>query len=201
MFDRQLLSLTKPIVDYCAQQFQQRKITANQISIFGFGFGVAAALLIAAGFFALALLPLLINRFMDGIDGAIARLGTPSDRGAFLDITLDFLFYAAIPLAFALHDPTRNALAATVLLAAFIGTGVSFLAYAIIAEKRGDKNTAYPSKAFYYLGGLAEGSETVLCFVLMCLWPHRFAMIASVYSALCGVTTATRLVAGWKRFA
>jgi hypothetical protein len=61
----------------------------------------------------------------------------PTDRGAFLDITLDFLFYASIPLAFALADPAANALPAAVLLAAFIGTGSSFLAFAVLAERRG----------------------------------------------------------------
>ena len=96
--------------------------------------------------------------------------------------------------------PPRNALAAAVLLAAFIGTGVTFLAYAIMAEKRGEKSTAYPSKAFYYLGGLTEGIETVLCFVAMCLWPEHFAVIAYVYAAMCCVTTFTRMVAGWQRF-
>ena len=53
----------------------------------------------------------------------MARLTAPTDRGAFLDITLDFLFYASIPLAFAVADPAANALPAAVLLAAFIGTG------------------------------------------------------------------------------
>jgi hypothetical protein len=38
----------------------------------------------------------------------VARLTTPTDRGAFLDITLDFLFYASVPLAFALADPARQ---------------------------------------------------------------------------------------------
>jgi hypothetical protein len=87
-----------------------------------------------------------------------------------------------------------------VLLAAFIGTGVTFLAFAIMAEKRGEKSTAYPSKAFYYLGGLAEGFETVVCFVAMCLFPVHFALIAYIYAAMCCVTTFTRMVAGWQHF-
>ena len=157
-------------------------------------------MLIGVGETSWALLPLLINRLCDGLDGAVARFGKPSDRGAFLDITLDFLFYAGVPLAFAFCNPERNALAAAVLLAAFIGTGVSFLAYAIMAEKRGDKSTAYPSKSFYYLGGLTEGFETVLCFVLMCLLPQHFVSIAYVYAGLCCVTTCTRMVAGWQAF-
>jgi phosphatidylglycerophosphate synthase len=200
MFDRHILALTKPIVDKLAKAIHEFGISANQVSLTGFTFGMLAALLIAHGNIGLAVIPLLLNRLLDGLDGAVARFSKPTDRGAFLDITLDFLFYAAVPLAFAFHNPERNALAAAVLLASFIGTGVSFLAYAIIAEKRGEKSTAYPSKSFYYLGGLTEGFETVACFIGMCLWPEQFAIIASVYAGMCCVTTLTRLVAGWQAF-
>jgi hypothetical protein len=67
------------------------------------------------------------------------------------------------------------------------------LAYAIIAEKRGLKNTEYPTKSFYYLGGLTEGTETVACFLAMCFWPQHFAALAYFYAALCLITTITRL--------
>ncbi len=200
MFDRHMLALTKPAVDAVARAINTRGISANQISVGGFMLGMLAALLIAHGDIMLAIVPLLLNRLLDGLDGAVARLQGATDRGAFLDTTLDFLFYAAIPMAFAFCNPTGNALAATVLLASFIGTGTSFLAYAIIAEKRGDKSTAYPSKGFYYLGGLTEGFETVLCFIAMCIWPQHFAVIAYVYAAMCCLTTLTRLTAGWHRF-
>jgi phosphatidylglycerophosphate synthase len=201
MFDRQLLAATKPLVDKVATQLEARGITANQISIFGFSLGMLAAVLIAAGSIKLAIVPLLLNRLCDGLDGAVARHTKPSDRGAFLDITLDFFFYAAVPLAFAFCDPARNALAAAVLLASFIGTSVTFLAYAIMAAKRGESaSAAYPSKAFYYLGGLTEGFETVLCFTAMCIWPEHFAAIAYVYASMCALTTLTRLVAGWQAF-
>lgn len=200
MFDRQMLALTKPLVDRMAASLHARGLSANQISFAGFGLGMVAAIMIAHGNIWLAIIPLLLNRVMDGLDGAVARLGTTSDRGAFLDITLDFLFYASVPLAFAFCNPERNALAAAVLLASFIGTGVSFLAYAIMAAKRGETNTDYPSKGFYYLGGLTEGFETVLCFVAMCLWPAHFATLAYIYAAMCCLTTLTRLVAGWQAF-
>jgi phosphatidylglycerophosphate synthase len=199
MFDRYALDVVKPAVTWLARQVHAAGLTANQVSLAGFACGMIAAVMIASGTIAWAIIPLLLNRLCDGLDGELARLTQPSDRGAFLDITLDFLFYASIPLAFAFCDPARNALAAAVLLAAFIGTGVSFLAFAIIAEKRGDKSTAYPSKAFYYLGGLTEGTETIICFALMCLWPHYFVTLAFIYAAMCLVTTITRMIAGWQR--
>jgi phosphatidylglycerophosphate synthase len=200
MFDRQILALSKPLVDSAARRLHGFGVTANQVSLTGFALGMLAAVLIAHGDILVAIVPLLLNRLLDGFDGAVARFSEMTDRGAFLDITLDFLFYASVPLAFAFCSPQQNALAAAVLLASFIGTGVSFLAYAIMAEKRGEKSTAYPSKSFYYLGGLTEGFETVACFVAMCIWPEHFAVIAFSYAAMCCVTTLTRLVAGWQAF-
>lgn len=200
MLDRHALRLLKPAIDATARRLAARSFTADQATLTGFGFGMAAAVLVALGHSWLAIVPLLANRALDGLDGALARLTTSTDRGAFLDIGLDFIFYAAIPLAFGFCDPPANALAAAVLLAAFLGTGTSFLAFAVIAEKRGLKSTVYPSKAFYYLGGLTEGTETIACFLAMCIWPQHFAVIAYTYAALCLVTIFTRLAAGWQVF-
>lgn len=200
MIDRYALEILKPVTDAAARRLMAKGLGADQVSLTGFAIGLLAALLIAAGFPGLAIVPLLLNRGLDGIDGAMARLSSATDRGAFLDIGLDFLFYAAIPLGFGLADPANNALAAAVLLAAFVGTGTSFLAYAAIAEKRGLKSEAYPTKSFYYLGGLTEGTETIVCFLAMCWWPRHFAAIAYVYAAMCTVTTVTRLWAGWQAF-
>jgi phosphatidylglycerophosphate synthase len=201
MFDRLALELVKPLTGAAAARLSAKGVTADQATLAGFGFGVLAAIMIALGFTTAAILPLLVNRALDGVDGALARLSGTTERGAFLDISLDFVFYAAVPLAFAALGPEENALAAAVLLAAFMSTGTSFLAFAVMAEKRGLKSTAYPTKSFYYLGGLTEGTETILCFLAMCWWPAHFAEIAYVYAALCAVTVGTRLVAGWKMFA
>lgn len=200
MLDRLALRLVKPAVDTAARLLARRGVSANQITLAGFGCAGLAALAVAAGFSTLALLPLLLNRALDGVDGALARLTSPTDRGAFLDIALDFVFYGAIPLAFAVADPDANALAAAGLLAAFLATGTSFLAFAVMAEKRGLRSAAFPSKSFYYLGGLTEGTETILCFMSMCIWPQHFDVIAWIYAALCALTATTRLAAGWKLF-
>ncbi len=200
MLDRLALKLVKPATEAAAVRLSAQGLTADQATLVGFGFGMIAAIMIAWGLPTAAILPLLLNRALDGVDGALARLDRPTERGAFLDITLDFVFYGAIPLAFAAVDPAANGLAAAVLLAAFLATGTSFLAFAVMAEKRGFKSTAYPSKSFYYLGGLTEGTETILCFVAMCLWPEHFATLAYVYAVLCAVTVTTRLAFGWKSF-
>jgi phosphatidylglycerophosphate synthase len=200
MLDRYILDATRPQVDKLAQAITRRGIGADHVTFVALGFGLLAAAAIALGYTGFALVPLLISRLLDGLDGAVARAGAPTDRGAFLDISLDFIFYASIPLAFAVADPAANALAAACLLAAFLGTCASFLAYAILAEKRRLKSTAFPSKSFYYLGGLTEGTETIACFVAMCLWPQHFSVLAYVFAALCAVTIVMRIAAGWSQF-
>jgi phosphatidylglycerophosphate synthase len=153
------------------------------------------------GAYAPALGFILLNRIADGLDGAVARLTVPTDRGAFLDIAFDFFFYAAIPLGFALASPAVNALAASVLITAFVGTGSSFLAFATIAAKRGQSAEGYSTKGIYYLGGLTEGTETILVFVLMCLFPATFPILALFFAAACSLTTLTRWTQGWTVFA
>ena len=200
MLDRTLLGLVRPLLHRAAQRLAAAGVSADAVTLCGLAFGLAAAGAIAASQPLPGLALIAASRVADGLDGELARATTPTDRGAFLDITLDFLFYAGIPLAFALADPLANALPAAVLLAAFIGTGSCFLAFAVLAERRGLKSTGYPSKGFYYLGGLTEGTETIACFALMCLVPQHFAWWAYGFASLCGLTIVTRLVAGWVIF-
>ena len=200
MLDRPAQALIAPALQAVGRWLVRQGVTADAITWAGFGLGLCAAACIALQQPLVGLALLLASRLMDGLDGTVARLTAPTDRGAFLDITLDFLFYASIPLAFALADPAANALAAAVLLAAFIGTGSSFLAFAVLAERRGLKSLAYPSKGLFYLGGLTEATETLACFVAMCLWPAAFAPLALGFAALCALTVLARLRAGWLAF-
>ncbi len=199
MLDRLVQQALRPVMTQAARGLVRLGVGADAISVTGFAIGMAAAGAIAAQPYLAGLALLLLSRLLDGLDGAVARATRPTDRGGFLDITLDFLFYAAIPLAFAIADPTANALPAAVLLASFIGTGSSFLAFAAIAEKRGLTDTALPGKSFYFLGGLTEATETIAAFAAMCLWPQWFAPIAYGFAALCSVTIALRIGWGWQR--
>lgn len=200
MLDRQATALIKPAVLYLAKLVKRAGITANQISLMGFLIGMAAAFLIANSAYLTGAVVILLSRSLDALDGAVARLSKPTDVGGFLDIAFDFLFYASIPLAFALSDPERNALPAAVILAAFIGTGSSFLAFSVIATKRGMTSLDYPDKSFFFLGGLTEATETLICFIAMCVYPEFFIELAYGFSALCVITTVTRIWWGYKAF-
>jgi phosphatidylglycerophosphate synthase len=196
MLDRAANAALQPLLQVGARALARVGIGADAVTVAGFVTGLAAAAAIATQTYLLGLALLLASRLADGLDGPLARLTAPTDRGAFLDITLDFLFYASIPLAFAVADPAANALPAAVLLAAFIGTGSSFLAFAAFAERRGLTSDAYPNKGLYYLGGLTEATETLACFALMCLWPQHFGWWAYGFAALCALTIATRVIGG-----
>lgn len=200
MLDRAATALIKPAVDRLAGVLAASGMGANQMTLLGFAVGMVAAMLIAMQFYLAAAATILLSRLCDALDGAMARRTQVTDAGGFLDIALDFVFYAAVPLAFALADPARNALAAALLLAAFAGTMSSFLAFAVIAAKRQMHNLDWPDKSFYFLGGLTEATETLACFVAMCIWPQHFALLATVYSGMCGVTTVTRIWWGWRTF-
>ena len=190
-----------PIVEFClspvAGYLTHLKVTANSVTVIGFIIGISSLPLIIFGFFKLALLLIIFNRLLDGLDGIIARRNGISDMGAFLDITLDFIFYASIPLAFALHNPLENSLFACILLFTFFGTGSTFLAFSIFAERRKISSSLFSSKGFYYLSGLIEGTETIIFITLMCIFPSSFPILALIFSFLCFISTGIRLKIVW----
>jgi phosphatidylglycerophosphate synthase len=154
-----------------------------------------AALLIALGQFGWALAPLLASRLADGLDGAVARATRKTDFGGYLDIAADFLFYGAIPVAFVLYDPAANGAAGAFLLASFYFNGTSFLGYAILAEKHGHKTDLQGQKTLYYSNGLLEGTETIVFFLLLCLFETFFAPLAWFFGSLCFATAILRILA------
>ncbi|MEY2656039.1 MAG: hypothetical protein RLZZ524_3067 [Pseudomonadota bacterium] len=200
MLDARLNALLKRPLGALARRLLASGLTPDTVSWAGFVCGLGAVPLIALGRPALALVCIALNRLADGLDGAMARQSQPTDRGAFLDISLDFLFYSSIPLAFAIADPARHGLAAAVLIYAFVGTGSTFLAFAVIAAQRGLASTVHPGKGFHYLGGLTEATETIAVFCLMCLVPAWFNPLALGFAALCGITVVTRIAAGLRAF-
>lgn len=197
MLDRQFIKLLKWPLDNAASQLVKQGISANKVTVFGFILGLMVIPSLAFQAYALALLFIIINRLCDGLDGAIARQTSPTDLGGYLDITLDFIFYSAVIFGFALANPEQNALAAAFLIFSFMGTGSSFLAFAIMAEKRQIKQLDYGKKSLFYLGGLTEGAETIGLFILICLFPDYFVIAAWIFASLCWLTTGTRIYSSY----
>ena len=199
MFDAQLRPLIDRLLNPIGRGLVALGMTANQVTMIGAAFGLIAAGCVAAGLFYPALWFVIANRVIDGLDGAVARASRSSDFGGYLDIVSDFIFYSAIPLAFAVARP-ETALAAAFLIFSFIGTASSFLGFAILAEKHQVTTQIRGKKAFYYLGGLTEGTETILLFIAILVWPDYFSVMAIIFGILCWVTTCTRIYAAYRQF-
>lgn len=200
MLDGTGRKLIQPSLDRIGIWLAARGVKADHVTVFACLVGLAAAGLIAVGYMAVALLLIIISRICDGLDGSVARASLKTDFGGYLDITLDFVFYGAVPLAFVVYDPAANALAGAALIFSFYVNGASFLAYAIVAEKRGLSTTARGVKSIYFTTGLAEASETYIVFGVFCLWPAWFAPVAWVFAAICLYTALSRIIQARSEF-
>ncbi len=191
MFDARLRPLVDPPLNAIGRTLAGVGVTANALTFTGLALGLGGAAAIALGHIGWGLALIIANRLLDGLDGAVARVRGPSDLGGYFDILADFAFYVSIPLGFGILAPA-NTLPALVLVASFVLTGVSFLAFAVIAAKRGAQTAAHGRKSFFYSTGLAEGAETIAVFIAMCAAPAWFGAIAYTYAGLCVLTVVQR---------
>jgi phosphatidylglycerophosphate synthase len=191
MLDAKLRPLIDPPLNAVGRRLARIGVTANGLTFAGLALGLGGAAAIALGHVGWGLALILANRLCDGLDGAVARVRGPTDLGGYFDIVADFAFYVSVPLGFGILS-AANTLPALVLVASFVLTGVSFLAFAVIAAKRGEATEAHGKKSFFYSTGLAEGTETIAVFIAMCLFPAWFGVLAYGYAALCTLTVVQR---------
>ena len=200
MLDGRLKRHLDPLLTRLGARLAGWGVTANGVTYLAFAVGLASALAIALGHTWWGLALLLLSRLGDGLDGAVARQTGSTDFGGLIDIVLDFAFYGVIPFAFIVLDPAANAIAGGLLLLSFYINGASFLAYAIVAEKRGETTEQRGAKSIYFTTGLAEATETYLAFAVVCLWPGAFPTTATVFAVICFYTAASRLVLARRAF-
>lgn len=175
-------------------------ISANVVSWSGFVIGVFAINFIAMEMYGWALLAILLNRFCDGLDGAIARSTKVTDFGVFLDAALDYIFYGGVIFAFALANPAQNGLAAACMLFGFAAAGCAMLAYSVIAYKNHSDQQLNLDHSPFYLGGLAQGSETLVALMVLCLFPGWFPVMAILFGVLSLVKAFSLIVAAYYNF-
>ena len=191
MLDAKLRPVIDPPLNRMGRVLAGAGITANMLTFAGLALGLAGAVAIGFGEIGIGLALIIANRLLDGLDGAVARATMPTPLGGYFDIVADFAFYVSIPLGFGVMA-SENTLPALVLVASFVLTGVSFLAFAVIAAQRGEETEEHGKKSFFYSTGLAEGTETITVFIAMCLLPSWFGVIAYGYAALCVLTVFQR---------
>lgn len=199
MLDAAMRRIIDPPLDRMGRRLAAAGVSANAVTVIGFAAGLLAIPFVAMESYGLALAAILVNRLADGLDGAVARHTALTDFGGYLDIVCDFIVYAGVAFGFALARPD-NAVPAAFLILSFVGTGTTFLAFAILAAKRGLASEARGRKSLYYLGGLTEGTETIAVFAAFCLFPSVFAPLAYIFGALCWLTTAARVAQARRAF-
>ena len=143
--------------------------------------------------FIAAILFLFLNRLFDGLDGVMARISGPTDLGAFYDIICDFIFYSAFPLAFVILD-INNSYHIGFLLLSFVATQSTFLTSAWIIEKNKIDIVKTQKKSFFYSGGITEGFETIICFVMMLIFYEFINYISYIFGILCWITFIMRII-------
>ena len=109
-----------PLLEPLAKLALRLKLTPNFVTGCGTLVGLGCIPALALRLYPLAGGLFLLNRFLDGLDGTMARQTQPTAYGAYLDIVSDMLVYGGFVFGFALAQP-ENAIWAACLLFAFIG--------------------------------------------------------------------------------
>ncbi|MEZ5411073.1 MAG: CDP-alcohol phosphatidyltransferase family protein [Acidimicrobiales bacterium] len=199
MFDAALRRAYAPATDGMARLLHRHSVRAGHATAAGLALGLGAAGSAALGWWWPALGLWLASRALDGLDGAVARLEGATGRGGFLDLMADFTVYAAFVAGVAVRVPSAR-LAAVALLCTYYVSGAAFLAWSAAAATRqpsagaGQGGLALDdNRSLRFVGGLAEGGETVAVYCLICLLPHRAATILWAFAAVVAVTAAQRV--------
>ena len=197
MLDAPVRRALGPSLDAGAATLQRLGLSATGLTVAGWLVGVGACVAAATGHWHLALVGWLLNRVLDGLDGPLARRTGATALGGFLDIVADFSIYGGFVGAAAIAEPDAR-VACLVLLGTYYLSGTAFLALSSVLEKRDEAERAdYPAgRSLLFVGGLAEGTETVLAYVLICLLPEHLALIAWVFAAAVAITAVQRIALG-----
>ena len=200
MLDKKLSQFAQPMMVYCAKNLKRLGLSANMVSLLGVLLAIVIFICIAINETLVAILFIFLNRSCDGLDGCLARLEATSSRfGGFLDVISDLIFYASVPLGFALLS-SENSFPASVLLAAFFINSGAFLAYAAVKKNSSSESKEVKEKAFCYSPGLVEGSETIFFYFLFCLFPSNFSNFAYIFATLTVITIIQRVFRAYKNF-
>jgi phosphatidylglycerophosphate synthase len=191
VLDAALRARLAPALEAAARPLAARGVRAGSVTAAGFAVGVGACVAAALALWPVALALWLLNRVLDGLDGALARLHGATDLGGFLDIVADLAVYGGFVAGVAVAEPGAR-LACVVLLVGYYVNAGAWLAYSSLAERR--RLAVGDDRSLRFVTGVAEGSETIVAYTLFCLLPGAAATIAWVFAAMVAVTALQRLV-------
>jgi phosphatidylglycerophosphate synthase len=194
MLDSRLRMLIAPALDAAGRRLARAGVPPTVLTAAGWAAGVGACAAAALRAWPVALGLWLANRLLDGLDGPTARAAHRSgEAGGFLDIVADFSVYAGVILGLAIAVPEAR-LACIALLTAYYISGTAFLALSSLAERR--RARLGDERSLRFVGGLAEGTETIVVYILLFLLPGRAVLIVWAFTAVVAVTAAQRVVIG-----
>ncbi len=208
MFDATMRSVLDGPLRAAARTVDRAWITPNRISMLGLALGLGSALAAGLQWWALALVLWLTSRICDGLDGPLARLridgGEAADEaGGFVDITADFVVYGATVLGVAIGVTASvgsggydaSWIPFGLVLLTYYVNGAAFLAFSSIAERTGHRMD--DGRSLSFLGGLAEGTETIFIHSLWLILPMYAEQIAWVWAVIVGISATQRMIGGY----
>lgn len=193
MLDSVIRRAGAPLLERVGRRLAAAGVRAGWLTGAGWLVGVGACVAAGSGRWTPALVLWLANRALDGLDGPVARATAATSRGAFLDVVADFSVYGGFVVAVAVAEADAR-LACAVLLCTYYASGTAFLALSSLRERMGCAGG--DGRGLRFVGGLAEGAETVAAYVAICLFPAEAALIAWCFAALVAVTAAQRVLLG-----
>jgi phosphatidylglycerophosphate synthase len=193
MLDARMRAMLGPPLEAAGRRLAAAGVPPAALTGAGWAAGAGACAATALRAWPVALALWLANRLADGLDGPTARAGSPTEAGGFLDIVADFSVYAGIILALAVAVPAAR-LACVALLTAYYISGTAFLALSSLAERRGQR--LGDERSLRFVGGLAEGTETVAVYIVLFLLPQYAAVIVWAFTTAVAITAAQRVLFG-----
>lgn len=173
------------------------RLDPNRITQWACAIGLLSAISASLGLYRWALLAWLLNRFLDGLDGTLARVtGRQSDWGGYQDIVLDHLVYASLPLGIALASGNIQVYQACALLQAcyFVNTISWCYLSALLEKRKHGSQTQQEMTSVTMPAAVIEGSETLLFFTLFLLFPKYAAPLFLLKAGLVSVGVWQRWV-------
>lgn len=142
-----------------------------------------------------------LNRILDALDGMLARVHhRQTDFGGYLDIVLDFVVYAVIPLGLVLNAPSlENYFALTFMLGSFYVNSASWMYLAAILEKRHARHAhSEITTTIVMPSGLIGALETIIVYYVFLIFPAQITPLFFIFGGLVLVTVVQRLIWAWK---
>lgn len=175
------------------------KVHPIQITLLGGGVGLLSALAGLQGNYTLGLVLWLGNRFLDGLDGAVARAcGKQSDLGGYLDTLTDFVMYTLVPFALVMHNPAMDSL---IMLGFLLGTfyinSAAFLYLSAILERRNQTTGLQHTKKLTTIvmpRGIIEGTEAILFYSLFFVFPGQLTVLFGLLGLLVIATSIQHII-------